>query len=83
MSLRAINKRYVEPVAQWTMVFGIAALCQPWILWLHAWSVAICIAGFVAFLVSIHIPPPTPTGVDEDDTGGVSLGQIMRDPDHG
>lgn len=83
MSFRAFNKAYVEPVAQWTMIAGIAALCQPWSEFLHAWSVTICIIGFVAFLISIHIPPPAPAEIDEDDTGGVSLSKVMREPDHG
>ena len=83
MTFRAVNKKYVEPVAQWTMVVGIVALCQPWVAWLHAWSVTICLVGFVMFLVSIHIPPPASLESDEDGTGGVSLSNAMRNPDNG
>ena len=63
MTFRRINHRYIEPVAQWTMILGIVALCQPWIKWLHEWSVTIMLVGLVAFIVSIHIPPP----VEEDE----------------
>ncbi len=56
MSFRTINQKYIEPAAQWTMVGGIAALCQPWIGWLHSWSVTICLIGLVGFLVAVHIP---------------------------
>lgn len=66
MSFRAVNKTYVEPIAQVVMIFGILALCQPWIKWLHEWSVAISLLGLITFLVSIHIPPPE-TADDDDD----------------
>ena len=77
MTFRAFNKRFIEPVAQWTMIAGIVALCQPWSEWLHAWSVTICIVGFVTFLVSIHIPAPVTAHIDEQD---MLLG---READHG
>ena len=40
------------------MVLGIAALCQPWSLVFHQYSVAMIIAGLVAFNVFSRIKPP-------------------------
>ena len=79
MNFRVINKRYVEPIAQWTMVFGIVALCQPWIKWLHEWSVTITIVGLVVFIVSIHIPPPKRAKRDDPETAGpVAVSQVVK-----
>lgn len=77
MKFRELNKRYIEPVAQWTMIAGIIALCQPWSEFLHAWSVTICIVGFVTFLISIHIPGPVQVRSEEE---GMPFG---READHG
>jgi hypothetical protein len=78
MSFRVINKKYVEPIAQWTMIFGIVALCQPWIKWLHEWSVTITLVGLVVFIVSIHVPPPKRTTADEEDAGPVAVNQVVK-----
>jgi hypothetical protein len=83
MTFRTLNKKYIEPIAQWVMIFGIIALCQPWIQWLHEWSVAITLVGLVTFLVSIHVPPPDPEAHDEDDTGPVSISDAVKGHDHG
>jgi hypothetical protein len=40
------------------MLFGILALCQPWIEWLHRYSVLLIILGLVAFNVFSRIQPP-------------------------
>jgi hypothetical protein len=42
----------------WTMVFGIAALCQPWSQRLHAYGVTIMLVGLVGFSIFSHIKPP-------------------------
>jgi hypothetical protein len=42
------------------MALGIAALCQPWSLMLHQYSVAMIIAGLVAFNVFSRIRSPEP-----------------------
>ena len=42
------------------MMLGIAALCQPWSLWLHEYSVSMIILGLVAFNVFSRIAPPPP-----------------------
>ncbi len=61
MSLR----KYARPcefASMLLMVLGIVALCQPWSLLLHEYSVAIVIAGLLAFNVFSRIasPPPEP-----------------------
>ena len=83
MTFREINKTYIEPIAQWTMIAGILALCQPWSAFLHEWSVAIMLLGFVGFIVSIHIAPPAPEAIDHDDTGPVSIHRAVKGHDHG
>ena len=71
MTFREINRKYIEPASQWIMIFGIIALCQPWSAFLHVWSVAIMLVGFVGFLVAIHVPPPPARpGTDEQRTAG-------------
>ena len=69
MSFREFSHRYMERGAMWTMIFGIVSLCQPWIEFLHIWSVAIMIAGLIAFLVAVHVPAP-----DEDAEQGQTNG---------
>jgi hypothetical protein len=58
MSFRVFNQKYLEPGTQWLMILGIAALCQPWIVVLHQWSVTIMLVGLIGFLVAVHVPPP-------------------------
>ncbi len=64
MSFRAVNQRWIVPLAQVLMIFGIIALCQPWVEWLHRYGVTIILIGLVAFMVATKITPPPPT--DED-----------------
>lgn len=59
MSFRAINAKYLEPIAMYITIFGIVALCQPWILFLHRYGLTIIIVGLVGFLIATHIPPET------------------------
>ena len=40
-----------------TMIFGIVALCQPWVEWLHVYGVTITLAGLVGFSVFSKIQP--------------------------
>ena len=77
MNLRVFNQRFLEPGAMWLMILGIVFLCQPWVPFLHQWSVTVMLIGLVGFNVAVHIPPPEPTKVDEDDTGPVSLREIV------
>ena len=57
MTLPQMSARYLEPTSQWIMVFGIVALCQPWIEALHRYGVTIILAGLVGFLIFSHVSP--------------------------
>ena len=48
------HARRLESASMAAMMLGIVALCQPWILLLHQYSVAIIIAGLVAFRLLAH-----------------------------
>jgi len=56
-------KRYahrLELFSMWLMVFGVVALCQPWILLLHSYGATIILAGLILFnIFSRFKPPPT------------------------
>ena len=64
MTFRQINHRFIVPGAQILMIFGIVALCQPWVEVLHRYGVTIILIGLVSFMVATKIPAPPPT--DED-----------------
>jgi hypothetical protein len=67
MGFKEISARYLEPIAQWTMVFGIVALCQPWHEPLHRYGVTIILVGLVGFLVFSKIrPAPAPEAKAEE-----------------
>ncbi|MCV0395225.1 MAG: hypothetical protein K5872_07330 [Rhizobiaceae bacterium] len=67
MTFRELNRRYLEPGSMWLMIFGIAALCQPWNLFLHRYGVTIILVGLVCFIITSHIGPGS-VGADEDVT---------------
>ncbi len=69
MNIRVFNQRFLEPGSMLLMVFGIIALCQPWIEVLHQWSVTIMLVGLIGFNVAVHIPPP-----EQEATGGADHG---------
>jgi hypothetical protein len=77
MNIRVFNQRILEPAAIAFSVLGIIFLCQPWIAFLHGWSVLIMLIGLIACNVSVHIPPPEQK-IDEDDTGPVSVHETVR-----
>ena len=52
------HARQFEFASMVLMVLGIVALCQPWSLVLHQYSVAMIIAGLVAFNVFSRIKTP-------------------------
>lgn len=64
MTFRQMNQRWIVPGAQVLMIFGIVALCQPWVEVLHRYGVTIILIGLVTFMVATKIPAPAPT--DED-----------------
>jgi hypothetical protein len=52
------HARRFEFASMVLMVLGIVALCQPWSLVLHQYSVAMILAGLVAFNVFSRIKTP-------------------------
>ena len=70
------NQKYFGPGSITLMVAGILFLCQPWVQFLHAWSVLVMLIGLIGFNVSVHIPAPEQK-VDEDDTGPVSVSRTV------
>ena len=58
MSFRSLNQRWVVPGVQGLMIFGIIALCQPWIEVLHRYGLTILLIGLVGFMVATKIPAP-------------------------
>ena len=64
MSFRDTNQRILIPAAQTLMVFGIIALCQPWIEVLHRYGLTIILIGLVSFMITTKIPAPV-KGSDE------------------
>jgi hypothetical protein len=64
MSFREMNQRWLIPLAQTVMIFGIVALCQPWVEVLHRYGATIILVGLVGFMVTTKIPAPPPK--DED-----------------
>ena len=59
MNARQLCARVLEPLAMYTMIAGIVALCQPWSLLLHRYGVTITLIGLVGFLVFSHVPAPS------------------------
>jgi hypothetical protein len=57
MSFRQISAKYLEPGCMWVMVLGIAALCQPWSLFLHRYGLAITLIGLIGFSVFSKLKP--------------------------
>ena len=56
MSFRAINEKYLEPGAQYLMISGIIALCQPWNMFLHRYGLTLTLIGLVGFMITTKIP---------------------------
>jgi hypothetical protein len=59
MSIRRLCSKVLEPVAMYTMIAGIVALCQPWSLLLHRYGVTIILLGLIGFLIFSHVPAPS------------------------
>lgn len=67
MNIRVFNQRFLEPGSQLLMILGIIFLCQPWVEFLHQYSVTIMLIGLIGFNFAVHIPPPESTPIDQDD----------------
>jgi len=78
MNIRVFNQKFFEPASITLMVAGIIFLCQPWIAFLHGWSVLVMLIGLIGFNIAVHIPAPVQR-IDEDDTGPVSVGETVRE----
>lgn len=57
MTFREMSARVFEPACQWLMIFGIVALCQPWVEVLHRYGVTITLVGLIGFSVFSKIKP--------------------------
>ncbi len=58
MTFKQISAKYLEPASIWTMVLGIAALCQPLNLTLHSYGLTIILVGLIGFNIFSKIKPP-------------------------
>jgi hypothetical protein len=58
MSFRALNQKWFVPLSELTMVFGIIALCQPWVEVLHRYGITIVLIGLIGFSVLTKIAAP-------------------------
>jgi len=67
MNFRELSARVLEPLSMFTMIFGIVALCQPWIEVLHRYGVTITLIGLVGFSVFSKIKP-----IPKDDVTNVT-----------
>ena len=77
MNIRVFNQKFLGPASIVVSILGILFLCQPWVQFLHSWSVLVMLIGLISFNVSVHIAPPDEV-VDEDDTGPVSVSQSVK-----
>jgi hypothetical protein len=48
----------LELFSMWLMVFGVAALCQPWVLFLHRYGATIILIGLILFNIFSRFKPP-------------------------
>jgi hypothetical protein len=71
-TFRRLNARVIEPGSMFLMLAGILFLCQPWVEFLHQWSVLVMLVGLIGFNVAVHIPAPDKPRSDEDDGVAVS-----------
>jgi len=58
--------RQLESASMALMMFGIVALCQPWIEVLHRYSILLIILGLLAFNVFSRVKPEQAAGPAED-----------------
>jgi len=57
--------RQLESASMALMIFGIVALCQPWVEVLHRYSILLIILGLLAFNVFSRIKPAPAAGPAE------------------
>ena len=61
----ATHARQLETASMALMMFGIVALCQPWIEILHRYSILLIIIGLLAFNVFSRIKSAPTTAAPE------------------
>jgi hypothetical protein len=57
MTFRELSTRVLEPISMYVMIFGIVALCQPWVEVLHRYGVSVTLGGLIGFTVFSKIKP--------------------------
>ncbi|MEP7294650.1 MAG: hypothetical protein ABI702_00565 [Burkholderiales bacterium] len=60
------NARRFEFLSMVMMMLGIVALCQPWSLILHQYSVLMIIVGLIAFNVFSRVKSPAARPTETD-----------------
>jgi hypothetical protein len=78
MNIRVFNQKFLGPGSMTLMIAGILFLCQPWVAFLHEWSVLVMLIGLIGFNVSVHIAPPEQQS-DEEEPGPVSVSRTVED----
>jgi len=58
--------RQLESASMALMMFGIVALCQPWVEVLHRYSILVIIIGLLAFNIFSRIEPAPAAGPMDD-----------------
>ena len=53
--LKMLKRQYLEIIFMWVMIFGIAALSQPWTFFLYQNGFAILSTGTLAYIMVIHM----------------------------
>jgi hypothetical protein len=69
MTFREFSMKVLEPLSIWVMLAGIVFLCQPWVQFLHSYSVLIILIGLIGFNIAAHVPHPTETAAEEKPRG--------------
>jgi hypothetical protein len=82
-AFRRLNARIFEPGSMLLMLLGILFLCQPWVEFLHQYSVLVMLIGLIGFNIAVHVPAPDGPKIDEDDTGAVSVSAAVGGNTHG
>jgi hypothetical protein len=52
---KILRRQYLEATFMWIMIFGIVALCQPWMFFLYQNGFAILSTGTLGYILAIHM----------------------------
>ena len=53
--LKRLKRIYLEPLFMWVMLFGLFALCQPWVFELYRYGFAVLMTGTLGYIFVIHL----------------------------